>query len=84
MRTLTFRAATTDDIPALFALVTSPYRGDASRIGCTSEVDLSDGEWGASFIQRTVIEVPEKTLTPEVRHPKPEAATRGARLAATQ
>jgi ribosomal protein S18 acetylase RimI-like enzyme len=44
MTTLTFRAATTDDIPALVALVTSAYRGEASRTGWTSEADLIDGE----------------------------------------
>jgi len=44
MATPTFRAATTDDIPAIVALVTSAYRGDASRAGWTSEADLIDGE----------------------------------------
>ncbi|MEL0625706.1 N-acetyltransferase [Salinibacterium amurskyense] len=44
MTTLSFRAATTDDIPALVALVTSAYRGEASRAGWTSEADLIDGE----------------------------------------
>lgn len=44
MTTLSFRAATTDDIPALVALVTSAYRGEASRTGWTSEADLIDGE----------------------------------------
>jgi len=44
MTTLSFRAATTADIPALLRLVTSAYRGDASRVGWTSEADLIDGE----------------------------------------
>ncbi len=43
MSTLTFRAATAADIPALIALVTSAYRGDASRAGWTTEADLLDG-----------------------------------------
>ncbi len=43
MDTLSFRAATTNDIPALIALVTSAYRGDASRQGWTTEADLLDG-----------------------------------------
>ena len=43
MSTLTFRAATPADIPALIALVTSAYRGDASRVGWTTEADLLDG-----------------------------------------
>ena len=39
----TFRPATDDDIPALVALVTSAYRGEASRAGWTTEADLLDG-----------------------------------------
>jgi ribosomal protein S18 acetylase RimI-like enzyme len=39
----TFRDATPADIPALVALVTSAYRGDASREGWTTEADLLDG-----------------------------------------
>ena len=38
-----FRAATTGDIEAIVALVTSAYRGDASRAGWTTEADLLDG-----------------------------------------
>ncbi|TFD60994.1 GNAT family N-acetyltransferase [Cryobacterium suzukii] len=44
MDTLTFRRATTDDVPALLVLVTNAYRGDASRQGWTSEADLIDGQ----------------------------------------
>lgn len=40
---LTFRAATSADIPALIALVTAAYRGDASRVGWTTEADILDG-----------------------------------------
>jgi len=40
---LHFRAAVVDDIPALVDLVTSAYRGDASRRGWTTEADLLDG-----------------------------------------
>ncbi|KAF1055301.1 MAG: hypothetical protein GAK43_00094 [Stenotrophomonas maltophilia] len=43
MSTLTFRAATPADIPALITLVTSAYRGESSRAGWTSEADLLDG-----------------------------------------
>lgn len=43
MTTLTFRAATLADIPALVTLVTSAYRGDASRAGWTTEADMLDG-----------------------------------------
>lgn len=41
---LSFRNATHDDIPALIALVTPAYRGDASRQGWTTEADLLDGQ----------------------------------------
>ncbi|MGN0862851.1 MAG: GNAT family N-acetyltransferase, partial [Stenotrophomonas koreensis] len=34
---LLFRTATDADIPALITLVTSAYRGDASRAGWTTE-----------------------------------------------
>ena len=44
MNTLAFRTATPDDIPALIELVTSAYRGDASRAGWTTEADLLDGQ----------------------------------------
>ena len=40
---LRFRHATGDDIDAIVALVTSAYRGDASRAGWTTEADLLDG-----------------------------------------
>lgn len=40
---LHFRPATVADLDALIALVTSAYRGDASRIGWTTEADLLDG-----------------------------------------
>ncbi len=44
MNTLTFRPATAADVPALIDLVTSAYRGDASRVGWTTEADLLDGQ----------------------------------------
>jgi GNAT superfamily N-acetyltransferase len=43
MSELQFRAATNDDLDALVALVTSAYRGDASRVGWTTEADFLDG-----------------------------------------
>jgi GNAT superfamily N-acetyltransferase len=39
-----FRLATAADIPALITLVTSAYRGDASRAGWTTEADILDGQ----------------------------------------
>ncbi len=41
---IAFRTAASADIPALVALVTSAYRGDASRAGWTTEADLLDGQ----------------------------------------
>ena len=43
MNPIRFRDAVAGDIPALVALVTSAYRGDASRVGWTTEADLLDG-----------------------------------------
>jgi len=40
---LTFRAATAADADRVIALVESAYRGDASRVGWTTEADLLDG-----------------------------------------
>jgi GNAT superfamily N-acetyltransferase len=39
-----FRDATRADIPAIEVLVTSAYRGDASRQGWTTEADILDGQ----------------------------------------
>lgn len=38
-----FRTATSTDVPALVALVTSAYRGPSSRAGWTTEADLLEG-----------------------------------------
>lgn len=40
---LDFRPATAIDVDAIVALVESAYRGDASKIGWTTEADLLDG-----------------------------------------
>ena len=40
---LEFHHAGIDDVDAIVALVTSAYRGDASRVGWTTEADLLDG-----------------------------------------
>jgi ribosomal protein S18 acetylase RimI-like enzyme len=40
---LRFRDANADDVPAIVDLVTSAYRGDASRAGWTTEADFLDG-----------------------------------------
>lgn len=44
MLPLTVRRATHDDSALIIALVTSAYRGDASREGWTTEADLIEGE----------------------------------------
>ncbi len=41
---LLLRDARHEDIPAIVALVESAYRGDASRVGWTTEADLLDGQ----------------------------------------
>ena len=43
MSELQFRSATLDDVDLIVALVTSAYRGDASRAGWTTEADLLEG-----------------------------------------
>jgi ribosomal protein S18 acetylase RimI-like enzyme len=43
-RTLAFRFAHADDIPAIVALVESAYRGESSRAGWTTEAHLLDGQ----------------------------------------
>jgi ribosomal protein S18 acetylase RimI-like enzyme len=43
MPELAFRSATPADVDALVVLVTSAYRGEASRAGWTTEADLLDG-----------------------------------------
>ena len=41
---LRFRAAAASDVDAIVALTQSAYRGDASRVGWTTEADLLDGQ----------------------------------------
>ncbi|MGQ0840254.1 GNAT family N-acetyltransferase [Actinokineospora sp.] len=41
---LTFREATNADVSALVALIESAYRGEASRVGWTTEADLLAGQ----------------------------------------
>jgi ribosomal protein S18 acetylase RimI-like enzyme len=44
MSDLEFRTATLADVDAIIPLVESAYRGDASRVGWTTEADLLDGQ----------------------------------------
>jgi len=41
---VTFREATGADVPDLVTLIESAYRGDASRVGWTTEAHLLDGQ----------------------------------------
>ena len=52
------RYATLHDIPALIALVTSAYRGDASRAGWTTEADILDGARIGPDVLRADLERP--------------------------
>ena len=58
MPDLAFSSATLDDVDALVALVTSAYRGDASRAGWTTEADLLDGNRIDPGVLRADIERP--------------------------
>ncbi|TKS55219.1 GNAT family N-acetyltransferase [Luteimonas yindakuii] len=62
MLPLYFRAATAADVPALVTLVTSAYRGDASRIGWTTEADLLDGDRIDPTLLRADIERPRSRV----------------------
>lgn len=62
MSKLQFRDAGIDDIPALVALVTSAYRGDASRQGWTTEADFLDGNRIDPDVLRQDIERPSSRV----------------------
>ena len=62
MNQLSFRVATPADIPALVALVTSAYRGDASRVGWTTEADFLDGNRIDADVLRHDIERPRSRI----------------------
>lgn len=62
MSHLIFRSATHADIPALVELVTSAYRGDASRRGWTTEADMLDGQRVDPDVLRGDIERPRSRV----------------------
>ena len=62
MTTLNYRDATADDVPAIVRLVTSAYRGEASRTGWTTEADLLDGERIDPGVLRADIERPRSRV----------------------
>ena len=57
-----YRFATHDDIPALIALVTLAYRGDASRQGWTTEADLLDGQRIDADMLRADLDAPDSLI----------------------
>ncbi len=59
---LSFRAAIVADVPALVVLVTSAYRGEASRKGWTTEADFLDGERIDPDVLRADIERPRSRV----------------------
>lgn len=59
---LSFRNATHDDIPALIALVTAAYRGDASRQGWTTEADLLGGQRIDAQMLRADLDAPGSVI----------------------
>ena len=62
MTTLSHRDATVADVPAIVGLVTSAYRGEASRIGWTTEADLLDGERIDPGVLRADLERPRSRV----------------------
>src|SRR3546814_2102944 len=68
MTELTFRDATASDIAALVPLVTSAYRGDASRAGWTTEADFLDGNRIDPDVLRADIERPRSRVVLAARN----------------
>lgn len=62
MPDLAFRNATVADVDAIVALVTSAYRGDASRMGWTTEADFLDGNRVDQDVLRRDIERPHSRV----------------------
>ena len=62
MNDLHFRAARLADLDAIVDLVTSAYRGDASRAGWTTEADFLDGNRIDAEVLRADIERPRSRV----------------------
>lgn len=61
---LTFRPATTADLPALRALIESAYRGDSARRGWTHEADLiEDPRTSVAELEAILVKPHEYLLT---------------------
>jgi len=59
---LRFRAAIHADTTAVVALVESAYRGDASRVGWTTEADFLDGRRTGPDEIKTILEQPQSRV----------------------
>ncbi|QKW05239.1 GNAT family N-acetyltransferase [Streptomyces sp. NA04227] len=59
---LVFREAAERDVPVLVALIESAYRGEASRVGWTTEADLLGGQRTDPEGVREVIDAPGSRL----------------------
>jgi ribosomal protein S18 acetylase RimI-like enzyme len=71
---LHFRSATLADRDAIVALVTSAYRGDASRAGWTTEADLLDGPRVAPEVLEHDLTRPRSRVVIAERDEQPDAA----------
>ncbi len=59
---LTFRSATSSDIPALHALIESAYRGESAKRGWTHEADLLGGQRTDAETLSAILADAEQTL----------------------
>jgi len=64
---LLIRPATGLDVPSIVALVESAYRGDASRVGWTTEADFLEGQRTDPEGVRGLIDAPESVVLLAVR-----------------
>ena len=62
MTEVSFRPATAADIPVVVSLVESAYRGDASRVGWTTEADFLDGRRTGRDDIEAILARPQSTL----------------------
>lgn len=65
---LVFRDATSHDVDTLVELVTSAYRGDASRVGWTTEANLLDGNRIDPEVLRADLQRPRSRVLVAERH----------------
>lgn len=56
------RPASTDDVPALHALIERAYRGDSAKTGWTHEADLLDGQRTDTTMLTEILADPDQRL----------------------